>query len=98
MEHGPKTGREGEGAQDSSSSCLHDLHGNVSELCEDTVHRYSDVPGFDPLSTSGSSFGVVTRGGSFADVARDCRSADRSAILEFGRGLTLGFRPAIRLP
>ena len=78
---------------------LHDLHGNVWEWCEDVYKSdfYSDeVPGFDPLSTSGSS--RVIRGGRFDRPAVFCRSAIRLLGAPQLRLVVLGFRPAVPLP
>ena len=81
---------------------LHDMHGNVEEWCEDVydaAYYERDVPGFDPVSTSGSEFRVA-RGGGWSGLARLCRSADRVGLLPgsgraaYGRG----FRPLRPLP
>ena len=58
---------------------LFDMHGNVSELCEDVWHdSYKGAP------TDGSAWlscrctaARVCRGGSFADIWDECRSEDR---------------------
>ena len=79
---------------------LHDMHGNVFEWCEDVYKSdfYADeVPGFDPVSTSGSPLRVF-RGGSWDDLATDCRSAIRTVSLPGFRLDYLGFRPARPLP
>ena len=47
---------------------IHDLHGNVFELCQDVYKSdfyADDVPGFDPVSDVISGSGRVARGGSF---------------------------------
>jgi len=88
------------GTKQANQFGLHDLHGNVWDLCEDVFKSdfYSDdVPGFDPLSTSGSPNRVI-RGGSFVTSAVFCRSADRGVRLPDGRGINIGFRPARPLP
>ena len=79
---------------------LHDMHGNVFEWCEDVYKSdfYADeVPGFDPVSTSGSAFRVF-RGGSWFNDATFCRSADRAGSNPGLRSSILGFRPARPLP
>ncbi len=79
---------------------LHDMHGNVFEWCEDVYKSdfYADeVPGFDPVSTSGSSNRVV-RGGGWCGFASFCRSAYRSVCFPGDRNSCLGFRPARPLP
>ena len=78
---------------------LHDVHGNVSEWCEDVYKSdfYSDdVPGLDPLSTAGSDTRVI-RGGSWGATAQDCRSARRNRI-DPPFPAILGFRPAVPIP
>jgi formylglycine-generating enzyme required for sulfatase activity len=88
------------GGKQANQFGLHDMHGNVYEWCEDVYKSdfYADeVPGFDPVSTSGSGF-RVDRGGSFDSNARTARSANRFANLPTGRTIRLGFRPARPLP
>ena len=75
---------------------LHDMHGNVLEWCEDVYKAdfyADDVPGFDPVSTSGSERWVL-RGGDFAFPAGSCRSANRCFNVPSLRIPLLGFRPA----
>lgn len=75
---------------------LQDMHGNVAEWCED---KYAWDPGSaavtDPLCTQtpGRHGYDVTRGGSYRDKARDCRSACRDRTLHAVRYWTIGFRP-----
>jgi formylglycine-generating enzyme required for sulfatase activity len=77
------------------------MHGNIFEWCEDVYKSdfYADeVPGCDPVSTSGSVFRVV-RGGYFISLARFARSAFRiSPVNPSFRVNGLGFRPARPLP
>ncbi|MBR8764237.1 Hercynine oxygenase [Porphyromonas levii] len=72
---------------------IHDMHGNVSEWCEDwysnTYYNYS--PKVDPKGDpSGRS--RVLRGGDWCDGANNCRSAYRSSSSPDGRYGSLGFR------
>ena len=79
---------------------LHDMHGNVSEWCEDVFDStfYSkDAPGFDPLSTAGS-MKRVARGGNWGFLANRCRSARRDWVSPTTRFSNLGFRPVARAP
>jgi len=88
------------GTKQANQFGLHDLHGNVVEWCEDVFKSdfYSDeVPGFDPLSTSGSTDRVV-RGGFYLNGASSCRSAYRNFFDPGVRGSGLSFRPARPLP
>jgi len=55
---------------------LFDMHGNVTELCQDGSGSYSSSAQVDPL---GTGFSHVTRGGSFFYLARGVRSAYRSS-------------------
>ena len=79
---------------------LYDTHGNVMEWCRDVYKEdfyADDVPGFDPVSTTGSGLRVF-RGGVFFNNAQNARSAHRFAFSPTGRGSVLGFRPARPLP
>jgi formylglycine-generating enzyme required for sulfatase activity len=79
---------------------LHDMHGNISEWCEDVYKSdfYADeVPGFDPLSTSGSRV-RVHRGGASIAAASVCRSAYRNLSLPSSRDSSFGFRPVSPRP
>ena len=76
---------------------LHDMQGNVWEWCEDVSKEifFSTLPaaGVDPVRSSGSEFRVA-RGGSWVDVASDCRSSNRAGTYPFIRSSRNGFRAA----
>jgi formylglycine-generating enzyme required for sulfatase activity len=71
---------------------LYDMHGNVAEWCADYYDTtyYARSPKTDPLCLEGAH--RVTRGGSWGNAAKDCRSASRSSTNHGGP--TQGFRVA----
>ena len=70
---------------------LFDVSGNVWEWCWDRYGEYSDGAVVDPLGpTSGAD--RVERGGGWFSLARDCRSANRSAGDPSERDHGLGLR------
>jgi len=74
---------------------LYDIHGNVSELCQDWHDKdyYAGSPTDDPTGPpTGSS--RVHRGGGWINIARSCRSASRYGLTPEGRSVFLGFRVA----
>jgi formylglycine-generating enzyme required for sulfatase activity len=78
---------------------LHDMAGNVLELCHDwfsdTYYRYS--PYYNPTGQAGGSTRVL-RGGSWFDYASGCRVAYRSNVHPGDRYGGNGFRLALGTP
>ena len=79
---------------------LHDMHGNVWELCEDLYQEdfyQKSTDARDPLcENSGSGFRSL-RGGCFGNSAKHCRSASRFSFHPSDRG-EVGFRAAWSSP
>ncbi len=71
---------------------LHDMSGNVWELCWDWYGGY----GGDAVDPAGPATGLdrVRRGGDCASLAEDCRSAVRLGIGPGFQNAHVGFRPA----
>jgi formylglycine-generating enzyme required for sulfatase activity len=75
---------------------LHDMHGNVWEICLDSwdaTANYPASPVVDPFVGTGPY--RVFRGGSYGDAAHHCRSAIRSGSTQFYSAGDLGFRVAL---
>jgi formylglycine-generating enzyme required for sulfatase activity len=75
---------------------LYDMHGNVSEWCEDDFHgSYDAAPGDGRpwVDLVRASF-RVNRGGGWYDPAVNCRSASRGYDAPGYRGFIIGFRLA----
>ncbi len=71
---------------------LCDMHGNVSEWCEDVYHdSYHGAPS-DGSAWAGGQSHCVIRGGSFGSEPWECRSAHRYWCGPDDRGDYLGFR------
>ena len=75
---------------------LHDVHGNAWEWVEDCWHdNYDGAPGDGEAWVSGGNCSKrVLRGGSWYDVPRDLRSANRDSYTSGIRSFDLGFRIA----
>jgi len=73
---------------------LFDMHGNVSEWCEDRYDKdyYKTGPERDPPGPSGEGNSRVFRGGSFLNAPRDCRCARRFSLESNLAQCYLGFR------
>jgi len=75
---------------------LYDMHGNVSEWCEDDFHGSYDAAPSDGrpwVDLVRASF-RVNRGGGWYDPAVNCRSASRGYDAPGYRGFIIGFRLA----
>ena len=70
---------------------LYDMHGNVAEWCQDWFGHYPSGSATDPTGAT-SGLNRVFRGGGWASIARNCRSAYRSWVTPVFRGSVLGFR------
>ena len=74
---------------------LHDMHGNVWEWVEDCLNgSYSGAPSDGGAWLSGDCFGRVLRGGSWGDLPRDLRSANRVRYATSSQRNYIGFRVA----
>lgn len=78
---------------------LADMHGNVAEWCLGEYHAsYEGAPADGrPWLTAGDTDRRILRGGSWDDLAVDCRSANRYSYPRDGRRPTIGFRLAMSL-
>ena len=76
---------------------LHDMYGNVFELCQDVESPYPSEFDTDPIELIRGTFRVL-RGGSCVTDAEKCRSASRYGQPGPIRGDDIGFRVAMSLP
>ena len=79
---------------------LHDMHGNVSEYCQDWYQEdfYQDSKGAkDPVCDSVSMY-RVRRGGTYHLSYLDCRSTTRIFTVPSTSGTGYGFRPTWSSP
>ena len=72
---------------------LYDMHGNVSELCEDWYAEYPSDQIIDPQGSASGTYRTI-RGGGWDAYARHCRSACRGALPPGERSHGVGFRLA----
>ena len=81
------------GTYDPNAWGLYDMHGNVSQWCEDWFGKnyYEDSPVRDPEGPSTGS-GRVLRGGDWYSNAKCCRSAYRNSHAPTFRDDAVGFR------
>ncbi|MGF1480613.1 MAG: SAV_2336 N-terminal domain-related protein [Cyanophyceae cyanobacterium] len=80
---------------------LHDLHGNVSEWCEDDWHsNYKGAPedGRTWLEKNTADNRKVLRGGCWFYGPESCRSAFRFYLTHISRDFTFGFRVCCEAP
>jgi formylglycine-generating enzyme required for sulfatase activity len=78
---------------------LYDMHGNVSEWCQDHWHKdYVSSPADGSVwASKRSNQFYVCRGGSWCDLVEGCRSAFRFKIRRGNREHNIGFRVACSL-
>ncbi len=78
---------------------LFDMHGNISEWCQDAWHEnYNGAPADGSVWMSENDDLRLLRGGSWLDGPRICRSAIRLWIARDNRRLIVGFRVVIAAP
>ena len=76
---------------------IYDMHGNVSQWCQDRYKPFSAAPEIDPTGAAvGTNF--VARGGSFLHDLVYCRSAARRPLNPNMTVRNVGFRLAMDVP
>jgi formylglycine-generating enzyme required for sulfatase activity len=74
---------------------LHHMHGNVWEWVQDVYHdTYKGAPADGSAWESGGAARRVLRGGSWRDIPRNLRSANRDSVAPDIRNIDAGFRVA----
>jgi formylglycine-generating enzyme required for sulfatase activity len=89
--NGPRWESKPAGEKEGNKFGLHDMHGNVSEWCEDMYGAYEEDSAVDPTGPRLGP-GIVVRGGFWACLATECRSARRARWFARDRDRTLGVR------
>ena len=70
---------------------LYDMHGNLSEWCQDWYGAYPAGSVSDPQGSASGTARVI-RGGSWSDYGSDCRSALRAVSYPSQKNILIGFR------
>jgi formylglycine-generating enzyme required for sulfatase activity len=81
------------GAKNPNAWGLFDMYGNIDEWCSDWYGEYSSGSVTNPLGPSSGALRIL-RGGSWANSARNCRSAIRDRDFPNYRFNSIGFRLA----
>jgi formylglycine-generating enzyme required for sulfatase activity/beta-lactamase regulating signal transducer with metallopeptidase domain len=83
------------GTKRASAFGVHDMHGNVAELCADDWHEnYNSAPSDGWAWIDGSTTSRTGRGGAWCHPPAVCRSAFRDSCSLINRDRRLGFRVA----
>jgi formylglycine-generating enzyme required for sulfatase activity len=70
---------------------LHDMHGNVSEWCNDNYAFYQIYNQANPIGPEEGNYKVI-RGGNWRSYAHECRTASRANEFSGRRHYDIGFR------
>ena len=76
---------------------LHDIHGNVSEWCQDTLGSYESTPRDGSAHVEAGVAQRVTRGGNWYTKATHIGAAGRGCALPDTLSPGIGVRPAANL-